>query len=99
VLRVKERSGALDICAILKVLAERGITRLMVEAGPKLNTALLAANLIDEVALFRSPADIGEQGIDALHGSPLSALVDSARVRRVDTERIGPDVLELYERL
>jgi diaminohydroxyphosphoribosylaminopyrimidine deaminase/5-amino-6-(5-phosphoribosylamino)uracil reductase len=99
VLRVKERSGALDICAILKVLAERGITRLMVEAGPKLNTALLAANLIDEVALFRSPAYIGEQGIDALHGLPLSALVDSARVRRVDTERIGPDVLELYERL
>jgi diaminohydroxyphosphoribosylaminopyrimidine deaminase / 5-amino-6-(5-phosphoribosylamino)uracil reductase len=99
VLRVKERSGALDICAILKVLAERGITRLMVEAGPKLNTALLAANLIDEVALFRSPAYIGEQGIDALHGLPLSALVDSARVRRVHTERIGPDVLELYERL
>jgi diaminohydroxyphosphoribosylaminopyrimidine deaminase/5-amino-6-(5-phosphoribosylamino)uracil reductase len=51
------------------------------------------------VALFRSPADIGEQGINALHGLPLSALVDSARVRRVDTERIGPDVLELYERL
>jgi diaminohydroxyphosphoribosylaminopyrimidine deaminase/5-amino-6-(5-phosphoribosylamino)uracil reductase len=98
VLRVEENSGVLDICAVLKVLAERGITRLMVEAGPKLNTALLAANLIDEVALFRSPAQIGQHGIDALHGLPLQALVDSARVRRVETERIGPDLLELYER-
>jgi diaminohydroxyphosphoribosylaminopyrimidine deaminase/5-amino-6-(5-phosphoribosylamino)uracil reductase len=98
VLRVEERSGALDICAILKVLAERGITRLMVEAGPKLNTALLAANLIDQVALFRSPAEIGEGGINALHGLPSSALVDSAHLRRAGTERIGPDLLELYER-
>jgi diaminohydroxyphosphoribosylaminopyrimidine deaminase/5-amino-6-(5-phosphoribosylamino)uracil reductase len=69
-----------------------------VEAGPKLNTALLAANLIDQVALFRSPAEIGEGGINALHGLPSSALVDSAHLRRAGTERIGPDLLELYER-
>jgi diaminohydroxyphosphoribosylaminopyrimidine deaminase/5-amino-6-(5-phosphoribosylamino)uracil reductase len=96
--RVEESSGILDISAIVKMLAERGITRLMVEAGPKLNTALLAANLIDELALFRSPAEIGEQGIDALHGLPLSALVNSVHLRHLETERIGPDLLELYER-
>ena len=96
--RVQDSSGMLDIVAVLKALAERGITRLMVEAGPKLTTALLAADLIDEVALFRSPTAIGQDGIDALDELPLSALANSPQLRRAVSQSIGPDLLECYER-
>jgi diaminohydroxyphosphoribosylaminopyrimidine deaminase/5-amino-6-(5-phosphoribosylamino)uracil reductase len=98
VLRVEERSGTLHLPAVLKLLADRGIARVMVEAGPKLTTALLAANLIDEIALFRSPSAIGQDGIDVLEGLPLAALIASPRLRRAGSESIGPDLLECYQR-
>jgi diaminohydroxyphosphoribosylaminopyrimidine deaminase/5-amino-6-(5-phosphoribosylamino)uracil reductase len=98
VLRVRVISGRLDLVAVLKRLSERGITRLMVEAGPILATALVGADLVDEAALFRSPTAIGADGIDALDGMPLSALTRSSQLKRVATEAIGSDTLELFER-
>lgn len=41
-------------------LAERGITRLMVEAGTKLNTSFINDNLIDEIYWYRSPDIFGD---------------------------------------
>jgi len=98
VLRVQEANGRLDLFAALKCLAERGITRLLVEAGPILTDALLHADLVDEAALFRSPTAIGADGLDALDGRALSALTQSPRLRSVSTEALGNDTLELFER-
>jgi diaminohydroxyphosphoribosylaminopyrimidine deaminase / 5-amino-6-(5-phosphoribosylamino)uracil reductase len=96
--RVEESTDGLGLAMVLSLLAQRGITRMMLEAGPKLTTAFLAANLIDELALFRSPIPIGEEGTDALEGLPLSALLSSAPLQHIATETIGPDLLEFYER-
>jgi diaminohydroxyphosphoribosylaminopyrimidine deaminase/5-amino-6-(5-phosphoribosylamino)uracil reductase len=90
-------SGKLDLAAVLRVLAGRGITRVMVEAGPIVSAAFLEADLVDEAALFRSSLALGE-GIDALEAMPLSALTLSPRLRLVNTERIGPDTLQTFER-
>jgi diaminohydroxyphosphoribosylaminopyrimidine deaminase/5-amino-6-(5-phosphoribosylamino)uracil reductase len=80
------------------VLAERGITRLMVEGGPTVAAAFVKADLVDEVALFRSPNPIGADGIDALDKMPLTALTQSPRLKQVRSETIGADTLEHYER-
>ena len=69
---MQEAAGRLDLLAALKLLAERGLTRVLFEAGPVLATALLKADLVDEAMLFRSPMIIGPDGIDALEGLPLS---------------------------
>jgi diaminohydroxyphosphoribosylaminopyrimidine deaminase / 5-amino-6-(5-phosphoribosylamino)uracil reductase len=98
VLRVTEANAALDLAAVLKLLAERGITRLMVEAGPILATAFLRADLVDEAVLFRSPTVIGPHGIDALDGVPLSALTRSPRLKATGSESIGADMVETFER-
>jgi diaminohydroxyphosphoribosylaminopyrimidine deaminase / 5-amino-6-(5-phosphoribosylamino)uracil reductase len=98
VLRVARTGGGLDLAASLKLLAKRGLSRVMVEAGPILVTALLHADLVDEAALFRSPTPIGPQGLDALDGLPLSALTQSPRLKAVGNEAIGADTLELFER-
>ena len=55
----RARAGRLDLAAVLRALAGRGITRVMVEAGPILSAAFLAADLVDEAALFRSPIRSG----------------------------------------
>lgn len=97
VLRVPGANGKLDLSAVLRGLGERGITRVMVEAGPILSAAFLTADLVDEVALFRSAKTLGE-GIDALEGTPLSALTLSPKLRLVGSERIGEDTLQMFER-
>ena len=98
VLRVQEAAGRLDLLAALKLLAERGLTRVLFEAGPVLATALLKADLVDEAMLFRSPMIIGPDGIDALEGLPLSDLTRSPRLQRVAAEAVGVDTLEMLER-
>jgi diaminohydroxyphosphoribosylaminopyrimidine deaminase/5-amino-6-(5-phosphoribosylamino)uracil reductase len=98
VLRVESSNGRLDLRAMFRLLAERGITRVMVEAGPVLATAMIRADLVDEAALFRAPTVIGNGGIDALDGEPISALTHSAQLRRIAIEPIGSDTLELFER-
>jgi diaminohydroxyphosphoribosylaminopyrimidine deaminase / 5-amino-6-(5-phosphoribosylamino)uracil reductase len=83
---------------VLKFLAERGITRLMVEGGPTLAASLVAADLVDEAMLFRAAKVVGADGIDALEGLPLGALTASPRLQRVGSEPLGADTWDVYER-
>ena len=98
VVRVEARDGSLDLAAVLRKLAERGITRLMVEGGPTVAAAFVQADLVDEAALFRSPNPIGADGIDALEGLPLSALTQSPRLKSGASESVDGDTLERWER-
>src|SRR5262249_22035017 len=66
VMRVTEKNGRLDLREVLRILATAGITRLMVEGGPTVASALIAADLIDEAVFFHSPMVIGETGMPAL---------------------------------
>jgi diaminohydroxyphosphoribosylaminopyrimidine deaminase/5-amino-6-(5-phosphoribosylamino)uracil reductase len=98
VIRVESADGKLDLSAVLKTLAVRGITRLMVEGGPIVAAAFVAAGLVDEAALFRSPNALGE-GIDALEGLPLTALTKSPSFKSLAPEAIGSDSLEIFEQV
>ena len=97
VFRVEGKDGRLDLNAVLKALASRGITRLMVEGGPTVAAAFVQANLVDEAVLFRSPNMLGE-GIDALEGLPLSALTNSQALKLIGNEQVGGDMFELFTR-
>ena len=95
VFRIGERDGKLDIAEVLKVLAEQGITRLMVEGGPTVAASLVAADFVDEAVLIRADKTLGA-GIDVLEGLPLTALTDTLTLR--GSERLGSDTLEFYGR-
>ena len=98
VLRVASTNGRIVLGAALKLLAEGGITRLMVEGGPTLAAAVVTADLVDEAVLFQSPKDVGADGIDALEGLPLTALTQSPRLVSVSCKAIGTDMCEVFER-
>ena len=89
----------LDLLAALRLLAEQGITRLMVEGGPTVAAAFLTADLVDEAVLLRGPTLIGPDGIDALEALPLAALTASPKLRSLGIETVGADTLETFERL
>jgi diaminohydroxyphosphoribosylaminopyrimidine deaminase / 5-amino-6-(5-phosphoribosylamino)uracil reductase len=98
VLRAAQGGNGLELTAVLKLLAERGITRLMVEGGPTLAGALVAADLVDEAVLFHSPEIVGADGIDALNSLPLAALTQSPGINRVTTEPVGADRCDIFGR-
>jgi diaminohydroxyphosphoribosylaminopyrimidine deaminase / 5-amino-6-(5-phosphoribosylamino)uracil reductase len=93
-----ESPTEVNLAAALRWLAARGITRLMVEGGPTVAAAVIAADLVDEIALFRSPIAIGPSGLDALTGLPLVALTRPEGLRSLGVEPIGSDSLETFVR-
>jgi diaminohydroxyphosphoribosylaminopyrimidine deaminase / 5-amino-6-(5-phosphoribosylamino)uracil reductase len=95
VFRVGDADGELDLAEVLKVLAEQGITRLMVEGGPTLAGSFAAAGLVDELALLRGGKTIGADGIAPLEGMPLDGFTGQLHPR--GSEKLGPDTLEHYE--
>jgi diaminohydroxyphosphoribosylaminopyrimidine deaminase/5-amino-6-(5-phosphoribosylamino)uracil reductase len=97
VLRLPAPEGRVDLAALLKVLGERGITRLMVEGGPIVAASFLAADLVDAAMVLHGPGRIGNDGIDALEGMPLSAIGAPALISR-GIERVGDDKIETFER-
>jgi diaminohydroxyphosphoribosylaminopyrimidine deaminase/5-amino-6-(5-phosphoribosylamino)uracil reductase len=97
VLRVEDRDGHLDLAATLRLLAGRGITRLLVEGGPTIAAAFVSADLVDEAILVRS-ANRLDGGINALEGVPLAALTQSPRLAAHAIEQVGGDTFESYER-
>ena len=98
VLHAPGSGGRLDLAAVLKLLAERGITRLMIEGGPILAAAFVAADLVDEAVLFQSRKVVGHDGIDALAGLPLTALTQSPHLVNVRSAALGVDSYEIFER-
>jgi diaminohydroxyphosphoribosylaminopyrimidine deaminase/5-amino-6-(5-phosphoribosylamino)uracil reductase len=96
VFRVGDAQGQLNLGEVLKVLAEQGITRLMVEGGPKVAGAIAAANLVDELALLRGEKTIGDTGIDPLDNMPIDGLIGQLHSR--GREKLGVDMLEMFER-
>jgi diaminohydroxyphosphoribosylaminopyrimidine deaminase/5-amino-6-(5-phosphoribosylamino)uracil reductase len=94
VFRVEDSNGELDLQQVLKTLAGEGITRLMVEGGPKVAASFVAGGLIDEAALLRGEKTIGAGGIWPLEGMPLDALI--GHMTQQGTEKLGADVLETY---
>jgi diaminohydroxyphosphoribosylaminopyrimidine deaminase / 5-amino-6-(5-phosphoribosylamino)uracil reductase len=99
VLPVEGSADRRDLAAALKLIAARGITRLMVEGGPTVAAAFVRAGLVDEAVLLRSSATIGPDGIDALEGLPLTALTQSAHLRSRGVETIDGDTVEIFERM
>jgi diaminohydroxyphosphoribosylaminopyrimidine deaminase/5-amino-6-(5-phosphoribosylamino)uracil reductase len=99
VFRSRLGEGGLDLPAVLQLLADHGVARLMVEAGPRIAASFVKADLVDEAALLRSPKPLGPDAIDALEGVPLTTLTKSPRLKSIGTEAFGPDTIEWFERV
>lgn len=98
VLPVPRREGrGVDLKAALALLADRGLTRVLVEGGATLVASLFAEQGVDRVYWYRAPLLLGGNGIPAVGGldvaHPRMAPGFVLRERR----RLGPDTLEIFE--
>jgi len=92
-LALPDAQGRVDLPALMRELAERGINELHVEAGGKLNGALLAAGLVDEVLLYLAPAFLGDpaRGV-AEWPAPLARLSERIDLSLHAVDRVGEDL-------
>lgn len=82
---------------VLATLAGRGVTRVLVEGGATLATALLRAGLVDRLYQFTAPTLIGADGNPATHSLAVARLADALRWRRVEERMLGADRLDVLE--
>lgn len=87
---------SLPIAETLTWLTEKGITRLLVEAGQQLSTAFLQSSLVDRIYWFRSPASIGDEGLSAFSDGFSPGL---AQWRQKEILSLDNDTLEIYEKI
>ncbi|MCL1870459.1 MAG: bifunctional diaminohydroxyphosphoribosylaminopyrimidine deaminase/5-amino-6-(5-phosphoribosylamino)uracil reductase RibD [Promicromonosporaceae bacterium] len=81
-----------DVTAVLAELQAREVRPLLVEGGPALAAAFLAAGVVDEVHAYVAPVILGE-GPAAVAPFGVSTIAAAPRWRTVATHRLGDDVL------
>lgn len=91
VLALPNPQGKVDLPRLMQTLAERGVNELHVEAGPKLNGALLREGLIDEFLLYFAPTIIGS-GREMFPLPEIADLAGRRDLRIVDLRRVGDDI-------
>lgn len=84
-------AGRVDLPSLLTLLAERGVNELHVEAGPRLNGALLSQHLVDEILLYQAPVLLGV-GRGMADFTPLQELADAQRFAYCEVGQIGGDL-------
>ncbi|WP_166212133.1 bifunctional diaminohydroxyphosphoribosylaminopyrimidine deaminase/5-amino-6-(5-phosphoribosylamino)uracil reductase RibD [Cognatiluteimonas telluris] len=94
---VPVQAGRFDLDAVLRLLAQRDINEVQVEAGATLAGAFIVAGLVDELLLYVAPVILGERARPMFDGLPIDTMAERLRMRIVDTRRIGEDVRLLLQ--
>jgi diaminohydroxyphosphoribosylaminopyrimidine deaminase/5-amino-6-(5-phosphoribosylamino)uracil reductase len=84
--------GRVDLAAVVQWLGDQQILSLLVEAGSKLNWAVLDSGLVDKTLLYYAPKILG--GVDALPmagGAGRRSRAGAIRLRDLHTFPVGPD--------
>lgn len=85
--------GRVDLGALLRLLAARGVNELHVECGARLNGAFLEHDLVDELLVYLAPDALGDpaRGMFA-RGAALASLAGRAPFEWGDVRRVGRDL-------
>lgn len=92
VIVLPDTEGAVDLKAMMAMLADSGVNEILVEAGSGLNGALVAAGLADELVIYLAPHLLGNaaQGICKL---PELTQLDRKKTLAIqDLRMIGSDI-------
>jgi riboflavin biosynthesis protein RibD len=88
-----------DLGAALMILAESGVTRVLVEGGSHLAAGLLRAGLVDRLVWFHSARLIGGDGLPAAVAFGVDRLDKAPRFERVEVRPVGEDIMEIYKKI
>ncbi|MFT4030211.1 MAG: bifunctional diaminohydroxyphosphoribosylaminopyrimidine deaminase/5-amino-6-(5-phosphoribosylamino)uracil reductase RibD [Protaetiibacter sp.] len=85
-------TGTRELNAVLAALDARGVRRVYVEGGPTLASAVIAAGLADEYAVYLAPALLGGDRL-AIGELGIRTIAEARRLRITSVEQLGDDLL------
>jgi len=85
--------GKININSLLKVLGEREVTSILLEAGGILLGSFFEAGMVDKVISFIAPMVIGGESMVAVGGLGVEKIADATRLERVAMEKFGDDLM------
>ncbi len=87
-------NGRVDLTALMKKLAEREISAVLVEGGGTLNYSLIDQGLVDKLFIFIAPLIIGGRGSPtAFAGSGIESLSKAWSVNNIEMKQFDQDLL------
>ncbi|KUL51940.1 bifunctional diaminohydroxyphosphoribosylaminopyrimidine deaminase/5-amino-6-(5-phosphoribosylamino)uracil reductase RibD [Streptomyces sp. NRRL S-1521] len=89
--RLPRADGGLDVPALLDALHSRGVRSVLLEGGPTLAGAFVAAGAVDRVVGYLAPALLGA-GPAALSGGGITTITQALRLDVSEIRRLGPDL-------
>lgn len=92
----RDARGRPDVEAVLRALAERGVTRLLVEGGASVHASFLDRRLVDRMEVFHAPAVLGGAGRASIDALAALDLDETPRFERTGRRVLGPDLLESF---
>ncbi len=94
----RDAEGQVDVIALCRELAERGVTRLLVEGGGRVAASFLKAGLVDEIVLFTAPRRLDTNSRPALPAGLDLAAVCAAQFHLRESRQVGTDRMEVFAR-
>ncbi len=94
-----DKSEQLDLRALLEQLAAQGLTRLLIEGGPRVAKSFIEQNLVDEVMVFKGDQDIGAGGVLPFHDQPLRWVHNHPLFTLAREEKLKETVIYCYQRI
>ena len=83
------------ISDLLEIFKAEGFNQVLVEAGPTLGTALLAANLIDEIVLYQAPKLLGT-GTSFIGNLDIKNISNHRSLELLSLTQLGSDIKAHY---
>jgi diaminohydroxyphosphoribosylaminopyrimidine deaminase/5-amino-6-(5-phosphoribosylamino)uracil reductase len=94
ILEVREKDGQVNLRDMMKRLAKKGLSNILVEGGGTLIGSLFDEGLVDKVIFFIAPKIIGgKEAIASVGGSGVSRVEKAHRVTRTSFRRMGEDLV------
>jgi len=92
--RVENHCGEqkLDLRALLKYLAGKGLNDVLVESGASLAGAFLEQNLVNELVLYQAPKLMGGAAKSLVTMPGIAKLSDAKALKIKDVRMLGPDI-------
>lgn len=82
VVAMAAEAGRVPLGKVLDLLGEEGTLNLLTETGTRLNTALLAGDMVDRIHLFVSPQIMGSDAVPAFRGMHVAMKMGDFEVER-----------------
>jgi len=94
VLEVEERNGRVSLSAVMRELAARDITSVLIEGGAEVSASAIGEGVVDKVYFFYAPKILGGPDAPGMVGDLGIRRIDGClNVRGLRVRRFGEDVL------